>query len=685
MDHIINKLTAGNYWLTKSMEFNRVTTSGTLWYLKKWVTYYYYIFLKSNMYEQDYSDIAEIFNNFINTLPEKVQPSASNFFFDKDIRKEEGFNSYQNFIRNMPHFSSQNEESDYKLLSKKFYFTYIMNIGGQSSYKAITKNLIDKGSTFTETLKTVKQKMLNDGHNERKFNIDIKNDFHASLRNERQIFFYYGIFHGRQESSLNGFYNLTPIGKAILKIGFDEIVVLWEHQKLKMTSQSPVSDIKNLNQSYALNNFSINYHPYLTLLKSIDSLGKLDYSAYKYGIARTSSLQDFEVLLEALATRKEEYLIAAQEKIKSFERKADNVDEDFQKELKKYLLGVYDLNKDLALNPYSFLKLESGSSITISNSDKLKFTIKVYDKLVNNLDRIYSNKYVNFENALKEKYNADVNNQSYKISASVRYDWAKYNINFEPSALLYQFYWGICCKINQFDLKLTKVKIEEGYLLYKNLINNLGFNKSKFTQLLIDLQLHINDEKPFILDSNSEDIYTIIDPIEVNIEVTINNLEVLSKRALEANSYESLNRKRSNSLRRNLKNYYFNNYKSENDLIACECCSETTFKNTNSSPYLEFHHLIPFSTDSGPDHYLNLFGLCSNCHSKMHHLHPSLKDEIYLNLSRNNHFQKNYIERMESLYNSGFLEAIHLDYLLKENIINENDYNNFMSRSSNAA
>ena len=34
---------------------------------------------------------------------------------------------------------------------------------------------------------------------------------------------------------------------------------------------------------------------------------------------------------------------------------------------------------------------------------------------------------------------------------------------------------------------------------------------------------------------------------------------------------------------------------------------------------------------------------------------------------------------------NGFLEAIHLDYLLKENIINNDDYEVFMSRSLNAA
>ena len=45
MDALINKLTPGNYWLTKSMEFNRIGSSGTLWYLKKWITFYKFIFV----------------------------------------------------------------------------------------------------------------------------------------------------------------------------------------------------------------------------------------------------------------------------------------------------------------------------------------------------------------------------------------------------------------------------------------------------------------------------------------------------------------------------------------------------------------------------------------------------------------------------------------------------------------
>ena len=66
LERLVNDMSPGNYWLTKSMEFNRISSSGTLWYLKKWIVYYYYIFMRNtSLYAQDYNEIVEIFNNYI--------------------------------------------------------------------------------------------------------------------------------------------------------------------------------------------------------------------------------------------------------------------------------------------------------------------------------------------------------------------------------------------------------------------------------------------------------------------------------------------------------------------------------------------------------------------------------------------------------------------------------------------
>ena len=146
-----------------------------------------------------------------------------------------------------------------------------------------------------------------------------------------------------------------------------------------------------------------------------------------------------------------------------------------------------------------------------------------------------------------------------------------------------------------------------------------------------------------------------------------------------------MGRRRSNSLKARLQVYYYNNFKCKDGLIRCECCADKTFINKSGQPYLEFHHLIPFSTDSGPDHYLNLFALCSNCHSKMHHLNHDLKADLYKKLLKNNHLKKSFTERVETLFSGGYLEAIHLDYLLQEQIINREVYECFMSRNLTTA
>ena len=270
-------------------------------------------------------------------------------------------------------------------------------------------------------------------------------------------------------------------------------------------------------------------------------------------------------------------------------------------------------------------------------------------------------------------------------SNSVRYDWSKYNINLEKVSILFLIYWGISCRQEHYNFKLTNAQIANYFTTYKNLISKFGYNKVDFTLVMREVQSHISDNTLLELDQEDNDKYVLTEPRNINIEVSIKNLEELSLRAFSENDYYNINRKRSSSLITSLKTYYYNNFKDSQGLISCECCSEKTFINTNNLPYLEFHHLIPFSTDNGPDHYLNLYALCSNCHSKMHHLNFSLKPALYNDLEKNNHLEKTFIERLDVLYSNGFLEAIHLDYLLKENIINNDDYEVFMSRSLNAA
>jgi hypothetical protein len=79
--NFINSIVPANYFLTKSMELSKITTSGTLWYTKKFLVYYYHIFLSDNItLRDDAIRIREIFDDYIFSLPETVKEDATKFF-----------------------------------------------------------------------------------------------------------------------------------------------------------------------------------------------------------------------------------------------------------------------------------------------------------------------------------------------------------------------------------------------------------------------------------------------------------------------------------------------------------------------------------------------------------------------------------------------------------------------------
>ena len=118
---------------------------------------------------------------------------------------------------------------------------------------------------------------------------------------------------------------------------------------------------------------------------------------------------------------------------------------DFKKELKKYLLGIYNLRLDGGLNPYSFLRTDKRSNIFITNK-KLSFTLSVYEKLIDHLNNSYAANYIEFEENTFSKYQAEIKEDDFTLPNSVRYDWSKYNINLEKVMFFFLIYWGISCR-----------------------------------------------------------------------------------------------------------------------------------------------------------------------------------------------------------------------------------------------
>ena len=116
-------------------------------------------------------------------------------------------------------------------------------------------------------------------------------------------------------------------------------------------------------------------------MNSINTLSGLDFDAYMYGVSRTNNRLNSDELIEQLSNNKEEFIRRSKTRIENFGRRGDSDNTDFKKELKKYLLGIYNLRLDGGLNPYSFLRTDKRSNIFITNK-KLSFTLSVYEKLI---------------------------------------------------------------------------------------------------------------------------------------------------------------------------------------------------------------------------------------------------------------------------------------------------------------
>jgi hypothetical protein len=133
-------------------------------------------------------------------------------------------------------------------------------------------------------------------------------------------------------------------------------------------------------------------------------------------------------------------------------------------------------------------------------------------------------------------------------------------------------------------------------------------------------------------------------------------------------------RKRNTTLIHLIKSYNIQKYSIGSEL-KCECCGQNTFTTYNNESYMEYHHLIPFSTYDGADHYLNIFALCPMCHRKMHYIKIVEKEGLYANLSSNNYRNISIEDRLKQLREERKLKSYQLEFLLADKAIDNDMYN----------
>lgn len=683
MDYVsefLNEVTPGNYFLTKSMEISKVNTSGTLWYLKKFLVLYDAIFLSKIIRNPDgMTVIKDNFEKYIESLPDSQKEEAEKFFFPDNIDIRRNYRTYMQFAGpiEINHFADINQ---YMSLVDKYYFVYLMNIGGQSGVKAFLREQIYNTEFEVKNLNLLINQYKLQHPDENIDNNQIINDYHASLRNERQILFYFGFVHSRSNGAGNDreFASLTPIGELAVQSNSKEFALIWEHQKIKMVSQPVTVEIPSIRNCEFCDSakFKINYSPYLTILKCMKQNGNLAPRFYDLVLSRTNT-DNVDLVIDNYESFKQN-LDLVKSTITGYGIRSDLASEDFEKEIKKYMLGIRsDLAKDNGDNYFGCVKSLTNDAWEITDKDKLNRIVDIYSQIDEYKIKRYANIFEECEVELRNKYSSTATGDNYNMNHRIKMSWDLYNIKKENIIML-SLVANDYMMNNQLNLEnITDYNnlYEYGKRFFANVLKSI--NLVKKIDIINALKDVVERIKNHTLSDIEYDVDYSIDTVYVNRFTTLNSTDLLNKikEISEENVLPNLERKRDGRIIGLLNSYYLANYSDENNLVACECCGQKTFIKNNDEPYLEYHHLIPFSIAGGPDHYENLFGICPMCHRKIHSIKDSLKEELYNGFDVNNHFHKNILDRLKDLYRKHILKSYQLEYALSEYIINEDEYN----------
>lgn len=727
-----NALLPGNYALTKSMELTKKNDSGTLWYTKKFLVLYYYIFLTDDIYERAYiPKVTAAFDSYIDGLPEEVRETARTYFYPDNPAvnlKAEGFKTFAAFARKTE-FATKEERTKHFQEARKYYFALLMGSGGQRGVKKYLKEILLQPQ-FTYSKEHIREALqeavvrvcVEEGNasgtisdNSVKYLVSdtaiekinklssaavltrenvrallaqyphpnpnykgIANDMAAFIRNERQVLYYYGYFHSKTSGASDfEFSSLTPVGEIALNANDAKFLAVWEHQKIKMVSQPAVSEIKKVSSGRRhADKFAISFTPYMDILSHLRRHRVMTLEQYKYIVSRKKHIFSQEEWLEG-----EEELLAhleeMRETVHAFGRDGDKKDEDGRKELLKYILGIRcDLPKDRGTNPLGVCGWGS-AGLCCTDTDSLKLLCDIYGALDDYKIQKYGDVLQACEEDLKRRYMQACQNENERIDARVKISWDLYNIHVDNLILLGTILAIACSALGIYEIRdIQKDALEQisDYVggRFKNLLKRLGMtSKSRIREEMRQVHTALRDGAYMAYLEHAEEREEVVARYLTTSSADLwDKIQTISEKADISISED---KSRNASLVSYLKSYYITNFL-DNHTLKCEGCGEEAFLTDKRQPYVEFHHLIPFKKAYGPDHYLNLFALCANCHRKVHYMSVADKEQPYAHMSRNNYLRQDFKERLRKLNGQKLLRSYHMEYLLTDHAITQAEY-----------
>lgn len=691
----LDSIVPGNYFITKSMELTKSQTSGTLWYTKKFIVLYYYIFLNGNINTlATVKEICDIFDSYISSLPDALQGKAKEYFYAShkvaDLRNAD-FKLFGKFA-GTKQFSSDTERIAYFESAKKYYFAFLMESGGQSGVNRWIKDqLYTDDFSYNKIDDIIIEWAENNRSNPNASNLWLKryrkgeyevavsgmrNDYMAFVRNERQILFYYGFFHSKSSGSNDReFSSLTPMGELALHSNYYELIAVWEHQKIKMLSQPVNIEIRGLEDSFisSTDKFAVNLNPYLTILKSLKNSLGFSKEAYQYVISRLSIYPNDGIDVSM------QFIERVKRKVESFNRRADVATEDFNKEILKYILGIRsDLATDNQLNPLGLCKWDN-RGLSITNYDKLDRVIKIYTTLCAYKVEKYNELFQRCADELKRQYRHNANALPYVLNPKIKIDWDMYNIHSDLLILLSSSTLVLEAKAGKALTRDTLDNFVNGVRsLCPNILRILGITSKVAlkNELRNIVDVFENGNYGIYLEDNADEYQTSVTSY---LDESLADLEQKIKdNSAMVSVYIDGVRKRNMVLIGLIKSYNLQKYATDGQLLKCECCGNPTFLTYKDESYVEYHHLIPFSEYDGPDHSLNIVALCPMCHRKLHYLKQEDKRELYDNVAINSYDSLSIEDRLVELFAEQKLKSYQLEFLLADNAIDENAYNRIL-------
>lgn len=663
MDRFIEYYLPENHWLTKSMEFSKMQDLGTYWHLKKFIVFYYYIFIKGALEKNELIEISNIFNNFIDSLTENQRVNASNYFFEVDLRNTDEIITLNEFTSAKFYDESENSKA------KKFYFVYLMGYYQQIEDKRLIFDYTIAQRNYALGIEKATAELIIQGVSEKTIEQQIR-DVYSTLRNERQILFILGLVNFDNARSEK--YSPTSVGRHLINSNFHEFVLLMEIQKIRHVSRNPLvyyatstnrprnrrfdieSDSTNL-----LTNFDIKRHPYLLYLKYLKSNKRIDLVDYRYLISRTTDKHDEDLVINKFDKRISQIQESVIEKDNKYIIKGVNNitndpfgPEDFSKENKKYFLGLIDMIND-DKNSFFYVADVKGSSIELIDESRLTSIINAYEQVCLYLDSEYEELYEKIKSGHFDKYKSLTKGEVFNKNSMEHLDlidsWLNYFVGFDQKILQI-----LLVEIIQYN-NLTDQQILAKFPYFLRMV----FGIRKRTNLLDEI-------KGYSIEEENLEIIEYIIPNKITLQM----LDEESLKYKEIMNDFSKDRKRNRELIRKYISYVSQN--SNNNLI-CEMTGEKLEIKSNGLPIGDVHHIIPFNEDValGPDHYLNLVLISPNCHRLIHsgNLTKEKYDELYNGISKYSYLNEDIRTRVKKLEESGYLYPSSIDYAKKKYMI----------------